>query len=184
MDMNRIFSHAEVLDVQLDRSRQALAEASNWSQKVAIISALVCGSKVDQNTKLQVKHAMMFEMLPRVSNAEYRMLICQYNEDRARVMLQELETNDVYDIHDNTTRHLCFDEQTFTVTDIVRNIQAKEAIFNIYQRYGHKILSNMLIACDKNVFFEFLSAFCEFNFTRESIDLEVLETFAFRLSTF
>lgn len=186
LKLDRVMSAAlplEATEASLANCRQALEHAKNWKQKIAIVNCLINGWQTQAEYRLKVKHRMLFELLPRVSQVERNYLDAVYTE-RSAFIVEALETGDSWNIHDAATEYTNHQESTFEITYIVRNIQTKAAVFKIYERYNFQILHNMLNAAAQGVLYEFLSAFNEFNFNEETVDAEMLESFILKLSTF
>lgn len=169
----------------INHFKEAIVSSNNRSQQTAIINSVLQSSKVNNEAKLKAKHRMLYNLLSRVSTADDLLLRCVYGDEIAAQIIQCCEQNiDIDDVYDNCCDNIVNFQDTQAFMLIRTNIRAKEAIFAIYERYGYRILSNILTASDKNVLYEFLSAFSEWTFNKESVDMQQIEAFAFRLTTF
>lgn len=184
--LDRVFRSTVSLNLEarrLEAAKAGLLRAKNWRTKVDIVTSLIDCSPATELERQRVRNRMLFELLPRVSNTEYRLIECTYGS-RVHQIMFALENADTYETYAASCEFIGEMEDLTVLNDVNRNICAKYCVFEIYERYGRQILANMLAACDQNIFGEFLMTFSEWHFGMVPVDLEAIEAFAFRLTTF
>lgn len=165
---------------QFDQFVEAFKFANNQREQVKLMNEMIMLSNENRKAKLEARIRIQYEMLNRISQADARYLRCEYPGDCAELIsaLEECELIDLYSVARNII------DVSDHLIHIINTIIAKETILVIVERYGERIINPMIEAYAHGNFYEFLSAFFEWNSEPDSTDPEQLLQFIFQLKTF
>ena len=183
--LDRVFAHAQILGFATNKCEIAkgrIIKSKNWNAKVEIISEFVeCfAPKIIQQS---VRNRMLFELIPRLSSNEYRLLEYVY-DFRVNQIAFAIENSNQFELCNNMCEFIDDSDDPTILHMITNSINIKCIIFKIYERYGNSILANMLSAINQNILSEFLLTFPEWHYGYMIIDIDVIEQFINKLMTF